>query len=166
MRPSAHRITPSATPAWSAGQPAPAGRDQPGPRAFFLDEMPEFNRKTLRSSAGRSRRARSSSAGPFTTLHFRPTYPGRRHESLPLRIPVRSPPGLLLHAAPGGEVPQQDLRAPARPHRPARRGPRRPLHPAGRDAPRSASADFGAEVLEDGRPGQAVRARRPRSTAG
>ena len=80
---------------------------------LFLDEMPEFNRKTLEVLAPAARRRQGDDQPGPPQLDFpRRLHPRRRHESLSLRLQVGSPPRLLLHAAPGREVPQPASPAP------------------------------------------------------
>ena len=103
---------------------------------LFLDELPEFNRKTLEvlrqpleeGSVTISRALRSTTfpAEFILVAAMNPCPCGYRSD------PRRA---CTLHAAAGREVPEQDLRPAARPDRPARRGPRRPVHPARRVPP-------------------------------
>ena len=105
---------------------------------LFLDELPEFNRKTLEvlrqpleeGSVTISRALRST------------TFPAEfvlvaAMNPCPCGYRSRPAPRLQVHAAAGREVPEQDLRPAARPDRPARRGPRRPVHAARRGAARA-----------------------------
>ena len=104
---------------------------------LFLDEMPEFNRKTLevlRQPLEEGKvtisRAMNSSTFPadfILVAAMNPCPCGYRSD--PRRACSCTPPQVEKYLS-------QDLRPPARPHRPARRGPRRPLHAARRDAPR------------------------------
>ena len=130
---------------------------------LFLDEMPEFNRKTLevlrqpleegKVTISRAMNSTTFPADFILVAAMNPCPCGYRSD------PRRA---CSLHAAAGREVPEQDLRPAARPHRPARRGPRRPVHPARRDAPRPDLRRVPRPGAGSARPpGQAVRPQGP-----
>ena len=151
VRPFRHPTTRSATPVWSAA----VRRPQPGEISLahkgilFLDELPEFNRKTLEVlrqpledgevTISRALRSTSFPAEFVLVAAMNPCPCGYRSD------PRRA---CTCSAAAGREILEPDLRPVARPDRPPRRGPRRPLRPAFAEAPPGpTSADFLAEVL-------------------
>ena len=95
-------------------------------------------------------------------------HPGGGDEPLPVRVSIGPAAGVQLHAAAGGEVPQQDLRPAAGPDRPARRGAGGAVHATGRDAARAdlgRAAGAGARGAWRGRRSGSAR-KACRSTAG
>ena len=117
-------------------QPAPAGADLHGPQGRALPRrdarvQPQDARGPPPAAGGGQGHDQPGDEQLDVSRRF---HPRRRDEPLPLRLSLRPAPRLSLHAAAGGEVPEQDLRPAAGPDRPARRGPGRPVHAARRDA--------------------------------
>ena len=120
------------------GSPPQPGRDQPGAQGGAVPRRAaRVQPQDARGPPPAARGGRGDDQPRALLDHLpRRVHHGRGDESLPLRLSLRPPPRLQLHAAAGRALPEQDLGPLARPDRPPRRGPVGPVHPAGRGAPR------------------------------
>ncbi len=100
------------------GEISLAHKGNPVPRRI----APSSTARPWKSSASRSKTARSISCAPEHDVPRR-VRPRRRHESLPLRLPLGPSSSLYLLAAASREIPQPDLRPVARPDRLTSRSP-------------------------------------------